>query len=88
MTTKNSGKHAALAAALTLLGVSLGIGTQASAGTTTSTAHKNETIGITLKDVIITSKHKGETTSTQHKEPTSKQQKFFRPTPRGDGTTE
>ncbi len=72
MTKKNTGKQAALVAALTLLGTSLGIGTQVNAAgtnTTTSTDHKGEAAGIFIKRTDTTStQYKEHTTSTQHKD--------------------
>ncbi len=77
MTKKNTGKQAALAAALTLLGTSLSIGTQANAGTdttglflkghdTTSTIHK-DTTGTQNKVDSFTVKQKLTTTGTTQK---------------------
>jgi hypothetical protein len=73
MTTKNMGRNQALAAALTLLGASLGVSTPAGAA---------ETTGLFLKghDTTTSKQIKGETTSNQYKEhPTSQQQKFWAP---------
>ena len=68
MTNKNTGRNSALAAALTLLGASLGVSAAAGAETTShhekwqpplaSTQIKGETTGTQIK---------GETTSNQHK---------------------
>ena len=91
MTTKNSGKQAALVAALTMLGASLGVGA----------------VGAQAADQNTSTQLKGDTTSTQHKvtaqflkldttqstqlkgETSSKQFKFWTPssTQIKDGTT-
>jgi hypothetical protein len=85
MTTKNTGRNQALAAALTLLGASLGVSTPADAA--------SDTTGIWVKDQATSKQHKGEielqsftvkhqtpTTGTQIKgETTSVQHKFWNP---------
>jgi len=59
MTTKNTGRNQALAAALTLLGASLGVTAPASAA--------SDTTGIWVKDQATSKQNKGETKSNQHK---------------------
>ena len=60
MTTKNTGRNQALAAALTLLGASLGVTAPASAA--------SDTTGIWVKDQATSKQNKGETKSNQYKE--------------------
>lgn len=77
--TAKKGRKQILVTALSVLGATLGIGAQ-------EQAVGAETVHLYLKangtDI------KGDTISVQHKQTTSTQYKFFRPNPKGDGTTE
>lgn len=75
--TNNSGNRLALAAALSLLGASLGVSAaQAANSDATSIPNKVELAALFLKHEATSTQIKGETTSTQIKgETTSNQQK-------------